>query len=172
MIYILNIIILFLVYTFYVFYREFLNYKYRQSLFVIREKLFLLASEQKIDYNNKDYRYIELKLNTIIKNSEKYTLFEIMLSDYFILKKIDISKLNKKYEIKSKKIKKIDEILEEEAMKETAKYMIFGSFTGIVYIIFLILKMLFSNKEKNLKNNFDEKINSRTHDTLKFLGTI
>ena len=58
---ILNVMVLLLVLLTCNNYKKFQDYKYRQFLFALRDKLFLYVYNEKIDFCNEDYRYLEEK---------------------------------------------------------------------------------------------------------------
>ena len=82
----LNSIVLFSILIAYYLYKEFQDYRYRQKLFEIREELFLTMLEKRIDFKDKDYKYLENRINLMIKNSESYRFIDTILLIFLLSK--------------------------------------------------------------------------------------
>lgn len=151
---IINLVIVFSCLAWYKHFKQFQDYKFRQKLFDIRNELFVFAIKEKLDFNNKDYRYIEFKLNSMIKNSKHYNITNILLTNFFVIKKLDKNILKYKYNFKSKKFEEIDVKLEEKILNETVSYILFGNMSGWILFISLTVKLVL----KIIKNRFKFKI--------------
>ena len=105
----LNSIVLFSILIAYYLYKEFQDYRYRQKLFEIREELFLTMLEKRIDFKDKDYKYLENRINLMIKNSESYRFIDTILLIFLLSKnkrKKEILSHDYEYKFQNKKIKK------------------------------------------------------------------
>lgn len=179
MVEVLNVLVLSLVLLTYNNYKKFQDYKYRQFLFALRDELFLYAYNEKINFYNEDYRYLEEKINIMIKNSKKYSFFDMMTTNFFVIKKINReSILKNKYKIRNKKLKIFNEKLEEKMFSGTMKYAIFGSFIGFLLAAIALIKIL-SNKEiekevsqtskKDIKEEIKNEMKNETCNAIDFL---
>lgn len=176
---ILNVMVLLLVLLTCNNYKKFQDYKYRQFLFALRDKLFLYVYNEKIDFCNEDYRYLEEKLNIMIKNSKKYSFFDMLVINFFVIKKINKeSILKNKYEIRNEKLKIFNEKLEEEMFSGTMKYAIFGSFSGFLLATVALIKIflnresekkVFQTSKEEIRNEMKNEMKNETYNTIDFL---
>lgn len=141
----LSLIMFFLIITIYMAYKNLMTYFYRQRLFEIRTKLFTFALDNNIKFDTPDYRYLEMKLNSLLYYAENKTMSEFLIFKLFIYKKFKriVEKHEiKKYEITDIRLKKLDIDLEKDIVNATIKHLKFGTLTGIIVLLIFVFKVI------------------------------
>lgn len=141
---------------FYLFYRFIAKKIYINEISRLKQDLFLKSFKSGIDTSSKDYSISEYKLDIFIKMADTNTMLDFLFFKNFLVSKKSkvIEKEYKKiFNIKSEKMREIDNVYFDKAIMVSKKHLFFGTFTGIIYTAFIVLKLILKTPKNKLKNN-------------------
>lgn len=100
----------------------------RYKLFVIRDKVFLLGAEKKLDFNSQDYQKIRASINNMIRFCHTFTWVNLTIVNH-----MELSEEDKKEEVDSlyKTINKIDDL--------EVRNVLNGYITNLYFTIILLI---------------------------------
>lgn len=161
----LNLVTLLMLIIAYMLYKDFMAYCYKQKLFDARTKLFIFALENGIDFDEKDYRYLELKINALLYYAEEKTMADFLIFNIFIRDKFIRLKRKyrvKDYEIQNEKLKKFNIELETSISSATMKHLGFGTLTGMVTAACIIIRIIGKAvlADVSVRKTYDENISN------------
>nr|DAN35394.1 MAG TPA: hypothetical protein [Caudoviricetes sp.] len=140
---------------FYLFYRYIAKKIYINEISNLKEELFLKSVKIGIDTNSLDYLISELKLDIFIKMADTNTMLDFLFFKNFLMSKRSRN-IEKEFQrmlnIKNPKMKELDTLYFEKAIRASKKNLFLGTITGLLYTFFQFLRLLFKTPKIKLKN--------------------
>ena len=169
-----TLILILLVNILYLLYRSISTKIYRDKLDDLKNELFIEALEKDININSNDYLKSELKIEALIRYADKNVMLDFLFLKHFLTKKDNKKEIDKLFEkifyIENQKMREIDDKKTKEAFEITTKNLLFGSFCGWIYLLFILTKaLLFSFKNKSeirIRNIIQDKMKSITEERM------